>query len=294
MNSRNISINSVKKNPLLLFIAVLTVISVSCEKEVILDLSDREGLYLIVEANIDDTSPGQWIRLSYSSSYYDVSEGRPVRNAIVKVNDGETDFIFTESDIDSLKGYYINENIGGELTDVSYKLTIEHDDKIFVSRSEYRPVPEIDSITLRLSFFSQIGLIDEKRYDIFIHFSELHGKGDHYLVDLDIAGTLVTASPAQKTVISDENLGKYVSRSVATISEDEIMEGDILTLKMRSISREKYEFYQIFFFQTDLSGNPFAGAPPANIPTNMSEGARGFFQVSSVSSASKEFRPLKR
>ena len=290
MNNRNILINKVTGNLWLLLLAVIPVISVSCEKEVILDLSDREGLYLIVEGNIDDTSPEQWIRLSNSSSYYEVSKGHPVRNAIVTVHDGETDFVFTESNVDSLMGYYINDRIGGELNYGSYNLTIEHEGEIFTARSEYRPVPEIDSITVRLSFFSLIGLTDEKRYDIYIHFSELQGKGDHYLVDLDISGRLETARPAQKTVISDENLEKYVSLPVATVGENDLKEGDILTLKLRSISREQYEFYQIFFFQTDLSGNPFAGAPPANIPTNLSEGARGFFQVSSVTSASKEFR----
>ena len=290
MNNRNILTNYVTGNLCLLLLAVIPVMSVSCEKEVILDLSDREGLYLIVEGNIDDTSPGQWIRLSNSSSYYDVSKGLPVRNAIVTVNDGETDFVFTETNVDNLKGYYINEKIGGELKYGSYELTIEHEGEIFTARSEYRPVPEIDSITVRLSFFSLIGLIDETRYDIYIHFSELQGEGDHYLVDLDVAGRQETARPAQKTVISDESLEKYVSLSVATVGENDLNEGDILTLKLRSISREQYDFYQIFFFQTDLSGNPFAGAPPANIPTNLSEGARGFFQVSSVSSASKEFR----
>lgn len=294
MNNRNIQVNYVTGNLFLLLLAVIPVISVSCEKEVILDLADREGLYLIVEGNIDDSSPEQWIRLSNSSSYYDVSKGLPVRNAIVTVNDGETDFVFTESNADSLMGYYINDRIGGELNYGYYNLTIEHEGEIFTAWSEYRPVPEIDSITVRLSFFSLIGLTDEKRYDIYIHFSELQEKGDHYLVDLDISGRLETARPAQKTVISDENLEKYVSLPVATVGENDLKEGDILTLKLRSISREQYEFYQIFFFQTDLSGNPFAGAPPANIPTNLSEGARGFFQVSSVTSASKEFRSRSR
>jgi hypothetical protein len=294
MNNRNILVNYVTVNLYLLLLAVIPVILVSCEKEVILDLPDKEGLYLIVEANIDDTYPEQWIRLSNSSSYYDISKGLPVRNAIVTVNYGETDFVFTESNVDSLMGYYINDQIGNGLKYGYYKLTIEHEGEIFTARSEHRPVPEIDSITVRLNFFSLIGLTDENRYDIYIHFSELQGKGDHYLVDTGINGRQETARPAQKTVISDESLEKYVSLPVATIIEDDIREGDILTLKLRSISREQYEFYQIFFFQTDLSGNPFAGAPPANIPTNLSEGARGFFQVSSVTSASKEFRSPSR
>lgn len=263
---------------------------VSCEKEVILELSDREGAYLIVEANIDDATAEQWIRLSLSSSYYDVTEGAVVTGADVMVSSGEGEWIFTGKGPDSLAGFYFNSNIGAELVDGSYTLSIEHEGNSYSAVSEYRAVPGIDSVTTRLNFFSSAGLTDERLYDILVHFADLPGKGDHYLIDLTINGKLQTPRPSQKTVISDQDLGSYVSRSVRTINGNDVHAGDTIRLDMRSISREKYEFYQIFFFQTDLSGNPFAGAPPANIPTNMSEGARGFFQVSAVSKAQTRFR----
>ncbi|MFO7923101.1 MAG: DUF4249 domain-containing protein [Bacteroidales bacterium] len=273
----------------ILFFALLPAVTGSCEKEVTLDLADREGAYLIVEGNLDDASPEQWIRLSRSSSYYDVSTGSPVENAFVTVNDGDKDYVFAESSTDSLRGYYFNREIGGELKESEYYLTIVHDDNIYTGQSEFRPVPDIDSITFELNFFSRLGFTDDTLYDVYIHFSELPLPGDHYLVDIDINGRLQTGRPSEKTVFSDEDLEEYVSLSVRTINGDNLEQGDTITMKLRSISKEQYEFYQVFFFQTDLSGNPFAGAPPANIPTNMSEGAHGFFQVSSVSPATVEF-----
>lgn len=269
-------------------------IFVSCEKQVVLDLSDSEGQYLVVEGNIDDSSPGQWIRLSYSGSYYDPSPGIAVRGAEIVVSGGEVEYLFTESKVDTLKGYYFNYNIGRELIYGVYELRIEHQDETYYAKSVYRPVPEIDSVTIKLNLFSSLGLTDETLYDVFVHFSELPGPGDHYLVDLEMDGNLKTPRPSQKTVISDENLREYVSLAVHTISEEDMDDNDGIALIMRSISRSAYEFYLAFFFQTDLSGNPFAGAPPANIPTNMSRGALGFFQVSAASSEWLGFDTINR
>ncbi len=290
MNYRNSYKNRLKQNLLILLVGVFPVIFTSCEKEVILDLSDMEGEYLIVEGNIDDQSPEQWIRLTGSSSYYDVTTGLPVSNASVTVTDGTTDYVFTESSVDTLRGYYYNDKIGNEFSGGTYHLTIEHEGEIYTAQSEFRPVPVIDSITVGINFFSDIGLTEDKLYDIYIHFDNRPGKGDYYLADFFINGRLQTARPTQKTIFSDEDLEEYVSRSVKTVNGNDLENGDIFSVELRSISSDKYDFYFIFLFQTNLSGNPFAGAPPANIPTNLSEGARGFFQVSSVSSAQGEFR----
>ena len=256
-----------------------------------MDLSDPGRQYLVVEANIDDLDPVQWIRLTRSSSYYDVTTGLPVSNAIVTVSGGEGDYVFRESPVDSLKGYYYNEEISGDLiAGKNYILRIEHGGNIFTSRSEMRFVPELDSVSIKLNFFSEFGFTDETLYDILIHFSDLPGSGDHYLVNLYINDDLFTVRPSEKTVLSDKDFGEYVSRTVNTLNSGNFGTEDLLTLELRSISKEMYEFYIIFFFQTNLSGNPFAGAPPANIPTNLSTGARGFFQVSSVSRIEKVLR----
>jgi hypothetical protein len=285
-----ITINSFIEYWILFPVIAFMMMMVSCEKEVTLDLSDQQGLYLIVEADIDDAASRQWIRLSNSSSYYDISTGSPVTEAVVSITYVDTVFTFNESSIDSLRGYYFNNDIGNKLSYGDYELAIEHEGKIFTAFSEYRPVPALDSVTLRLNFFSSAGFTDELLYDVNVHFRELPGSGDHYLANISINDSLITRSPSQKTVISDEDLQEYVSLSISTINGDGLNDGDMLSVELRSISRANYDFYQLFFFQTDLSGNPFAGAPPANIPTNLSEGARGFFQVSSVSMTTMAFK----
>jgi hypothetical protein len=263
----------------------------ACEKDVTLDLANQEGKYIIVDANITDDGFRQWIRLSLSTSYYSVSNGEGVTGARVSIRTDSLEFIFNESQIDSLQGYYYNDVIPKHLENQSVTLTIEHQEKIITAESLWKPLPLIDSLTLRINPFSELGFTPDTIYDLLVHFEELTSPDDYYLFNLYVNDTLRTVRPGEKGLVEDENLEEYVSLPVLNINRADLKPGDKVMLEMRSISRENFEFYNVFFFQTDLSGNPFAGAPPANIPTNLSEGARGFFQVSSVKRKSIIFQP---
>lgn len=263
-------------------IAVIFISVVSCEKDVVLDLADEEGTFVVIEANLTNDGRKQWIRVSESSSYYESSFGKPVSDALVQVSDGQNSFVFMESDVDTLAGYYYNNQISNSFTKTTYALEVNHQGNTYTATSEFRPVPSLDSVTVELSFFSQLGFGELDFYDVYAHFDELEEEGDHYLFNMYVRDTLKTSRPNQKAVLSDETLQDYVSLSVLSFNEEEVFDDDKIVVEIRSISEENYNFYNTFFFQTDLSGNPFAGAPPANIPTNLSDGAKGFFQVSSV------------
>jgi hypothetical protein len=279
-----------KYNLIILVLALFAGIT-ACEKDVILDLASIEGKYVIVEGNLIDDGSRQWIRLTRSSSYYDVTTGDAVQNASVIVQGNNQSWAFQELYPDSLPGYYFNSIISAALIQTTYELIIETtDDQTFFAQSELRPLPELDSVTVKLNPFSEFNFFDTTVYDVIAHFADLPGEGDHYLFNLYINNKLKTPRPSDKAPVSDENLDPYTSFAVLSVNENDISQGDTLTLEMRSISKEKFDFYNIFFSQTDLSGNPFAGAPPANIPTNLSEGARGFFQVSTVNRKSIIFQ----
>ena len=281
----------IKFNLIILVLALIAGIT-ACEKDVILDLADIEGKYVIVEANLIDDGSRQWIRLTRSSSYYDVNTGNAEQNAFVIVQGNNKSWDFTELHPDSLPGYYFNSHISSALTETTYELMIETaDNQTFFAQSEFRPVPVLDSVTVKLNPFSELNFFDTAVYDVIAHFADLPGDGDHYLFNLYINNKLRTLRPTDKEPMSDVNLDEYSSYAVLNLNENDIAPGDTLTLEMRSISKENFDFYGVFFFQTDLSGNPFAGAPPANIPTNLSEGGRGFFQVSSVNRKMIIFQP---
>ena len=56
---------------------------------------------------------------------------------------------------------------------------------------------------------------------------------------------------------------------------------------MYGISKEQYEHNTALMLETDWGGGPFSG-PPANVPSNISNGALGFFSANAVSSKSVE------
>ncbi len=267
---------------LLVALAGLFIIN-ACEKDVILDLADTEGAYVIVEAHITNDGRRQWVKLSHSSSYYDRGFGDPVSGAEVKIETHDEVFTFSESLYDSLAGFYYHDEISEILHDsVLYTLNITKKDQVFTAESLLKPVPQLDSVTLKINPFSEQGINTDTVYDIMAHFHDLPTEDNFYLFNYYVNDTLRTERPGQKGLVSDINLEEYVSFAVLSINQNRIKDGDRITLEISSISGEMFEFYDVFFFQTNLSGNPFAGAPPANIPTNLSEGARGFFQVSAL------------
>jgi hypothetical protein len=102
---------------------------------------------------------------------------------------------------------------------------------------------------------------------------------------------LQTPRPADKAIVDDINLKPYVSLAVLSVKEEKLKAGDTLSLEIRSISKEMFDFYNTIFNQTNLSGNPFAGAPPANVAGNLSQGAWGFFQISDLYAVSRIYEP---
>jgi hypothetical protein len=274
------------KSAIILTSLLTMLLLISCETDALLDLPGHSDQFIIVEANVDDLYGIQKVRLYRSSSFYDTIKGYPVSNAYVLVSDGIQSYVFDEDPWDLMKGFYNNHVIGENLRQgIIYHLTISDGSGSYTARSELRPVPAIDSVTISLNVLCTIGIVTQKIYDVFIHFNNLGGL-NYYLINLYVNDKLITTTPAQKTVVCDRGMDGHVSVFGGMIRKTALTDGDLVTAELKSISRQKYEFYTSFFNQTELSGNPFAGAPPANIPTNMSRGALGFFQVSSVSKAS--------
>ena len=54
-----------------------------------------------------------------------------------------------------------------------------------------------------------------------------------------------------------------------------------VTVEMHSISRKYYDFLVAIALETEFNGDLFSG-PPANIPSNISNGGLGFFIASAV------------
>jgi hypothetical protein len=251
----------------------------SCQKDITLELAEIDKKTIIVETTMLDNGGTQYIRLTWPSSYYVVDWGRPAPGAQIEViiNDSVFEFINPPD-----TGFYYNSEISPFLKDNTAHLVIRHEGRIYEAESRWQPVAELDSASIRRS--TQLTGLFSDKYDITANFRRVMSEDECYLFNLYMNDSLVTIRPRLRGFLCTNDLeNDYVSTVVLSVDPIIGKSGQPLTLEMRSISREFYEFNQAFISQIDWSGNPFAGAPPANYPTNISNGAFGFFQVSSVS-----------
>lgn len=274
---------------LLLF--CLPFLMISCTDEIDLDLDQKDRPSVVVEGFLTDSNEApQWLRLTYTTGYYEKGKVPPVNGANVTVEGGGQRFTFQQNGHPDSVSYYMAPSAFDLEMGKEYRLEVNHKDSTYRSKSRVRPVPAIDSIHLRLDPFESAGSsgeIEDTTFQVVAHFEDPPGRRDHYLFNLYINGELHSDEANEKTVVDDGGFDGEVVLAVQTVQKSDFDVGDRLTLTMRSVSGECDEFYDIFSDQTELSGNPFAAAPPANIPTNISGSALGFFQVSSVSSRTR-------
>ena len=101
---------------------------------------------------------------------------------------------------------------------------------------------------------------------------------DYYLWRYFINGKLITDTLEKTTFASDEIVnGNYLYNFEMGFITDGAT-GDTLTVETNSITKDYYNFIISFFYETKWSSAPFAG-PPANIKTNIDNGAVGYFNT---------------
>jgi hypothetical protein len=269
---------------LLQYIAVVSsFFLISCEKEIILEVADKEGEFVVVEAIITDVPGKQYVKLTQTGTYYSNEKPKAVSDATVAISWENGSISLTESNKADSAGYYFTPPNFAVQEGFTYSLNINTADRTLFSQMKAMPVPDIESLEIYLdTTFFAFFLPEEgdSSYVTQISYTPLVDKGNRYLFNLYRNNELLTVNPRSKSTINDTNFNGTVKINAQNFLTKDVIEGDSITIEMMSIDRNIREFYQVFFSQTDLSGNPFAGSPPANIPTNISEGGLGLFQVS--------------
>lgn len=281
-----------KKASLLLF---LVSVMIGCEAPIDLELDESQTNILVVEAllrdQVVDSSMHQTIKLTRTTSYYSNEDEIIESGAIVILEDenGVQTLLPESNNVDSL-GYYLLPKDYLFTDNETYTLKITADGETYEASSQYNIAPAVEEFYV---FINDVQFLfatpqtpiapEDTIYDIFIGFEDSPEQGDHYLVNYYVNGKLASVNPRQKQIFPDEGMNGYVATPVLQFDAEMAEYGDMLTVELSTASEDLFNFYTIMFTQTDLSGNPFAGSPPANVPTNFSNGARGIFQVVSSS-----------
>jgi hypothetical protein len=256
----------------LLIVAVMFVLH-SCTERIDIQ-TDEEFQKLAVEGYISPER--QFVRLTQTSGYFSQQAPAAVRDANVVVTSSDGDFQFSE-DAEN-PGYYMPpENFIIE-EQSTYQLRIELAEEIG-GESTYEseatmPVraDQIDSVNV---FFRE----DFETWIVQLFAFEPPGP-NFYMFNAWVNGEAITDSLSRVGVVDDRIVdGTYLNGIwILFLNEDEVALNDTVVVTTSSITEDYYRY--LTEAQTELRPkNPLFSGPPANVRSNISNGAIGYFAV---------------
>ncbi len=241
---------------------------------------------LVVEGYVTTDTMQHQVRLTKTSDYFYNQSTSPVSGALVRIDDGHTFFKLNEEP--DIPGVYVTSGDFHGIPGKTYTLMISQVDinddgqtEEYSANSELHPVNSVDSIKLEL-----LESIHYSIYQVKVYAQDPPEK-NFYAFKVYKNGKLITDSLSNLIVQDDVFFnGNYTygipSQFLDQQKEDEkVNPGDIITFELNGITEEYYNFIleaqSEIFYQTPL----FSG-PSANISTNISNGAIGFFTAYSI------------
>lgn len=272
------------KNLTYILLIVTSCLFISCDKVIDFDLNDQENSRLVVEGNITDQTKIHTVKLTRTSSYYEDQAAPKETGAIVTIFDGTSTHILTENN--SSPGVYETSPTYKGVIGKTYTLNITTaNNDNYTASSTLTSVAPIDSVHIDL----QKGFKSEEPEDYVLaikHFGpEPATIGNNYMWFVTLNNINITETVSDIMFVTDEFVnGNYISGfNIHEIIVEEVPVVDTLrfNVEIHSISREYHDFLLAIVLETEYNGGLFSG-PPANIPSNISNGALGFFRASAV------------
>ncbi|MFO7669766.1 MAG: DUF4249 domain-containing protein [Bacteroidales bacterium] len=273
-----------------LIMALLMLMNLSCTEIIDIEL-DTTYQRLVVQGSITNDSVFHQVELSLSGDYFSNQPSPRVSNALVKLE--FNDVILQMMEHDSIPGLYLTPYAFRGVIGTTYSLSIDQVDVDNDGESEsYHAAStmpggvRLDSISLNY-FSSYYG----SGYQVYMFALDPPSR-DWYGLKYWKNSDLLTDTLIKYSVQSDDFYnGKYLFYGIPIgyYSDEEPREqlqpGDIVTLELNSIERAYYDF--VGDAQLEIWGNnPLFSGPPANIRSNVDNGAMGVFTAYSIQRAS--------
>ena len=269
------------KNRILILFLIVIIITGGCTEFIDFELNDEGYNRLVVDGLITTDTCRHVVRLSQTLSYYANEKSPPETEADVTISDGINIFPLTETE----PGIYQTEpDVYGQVGKTYTLDIVLSNEKNYSASCLLKAVPLIDSVVPSPNYFNIF--YDSYGYDLFFFGQEPQGKGDYYLWDIYINDVLYNDT-LRKTRFVDDQLvdGQYIHDFDIYFIEESQFTSDTSKIRvdMLSIHKEYFNYMLFVMLETDWRGGMYDG-PPANVPTNTTNGALGFFNASAISS----------
>lgn len=252
-----------------IYYIISTFIISSCEEVVNLKHDDSDPI-LIVDGRITD-QPGPYsVKLSTTLSFNSSERSQIVKDALVSISDdlgNNEEMNYTEN------GIYQTSSMQGEVGR-TYFLNIDYAGKTYTSQSSLLPTSNVDNLSY--TFKQATSFLDEG-----------------YFISMAISVPDIENTNYYRWKVY-ENDSLYNGKEDIIVADDDYTDGefefqfgypfelnDNVRVEMYSLNKDALNYYN-GFAEILMSDGGFFSPPPVNAPSNISNGALGLFQASSV------------
>jgi hypothetical protein len=251
----------------------------ACEKTIQLDVKQVEET-LIIDAKVTTDVQQHVVKLTKSQPFVSKGSSAGVSGAQVFVkDDANHEYRFVEKE----KGVYVSETAFAGVTGRTYTLMVNVGGKTYTATEKMNKVVPYDSLTYRIDEEEKLNPKDSGRYyEALLYVHEPQETQDFYLFQFYRNGKLENEEGRTLYYSEDKLLNGRVDGLPFPIL---YAARDVAKIEIFNISPNAYKFYSDLAASLGSDGGIFSGQP-ANVYTNLSGGAKGFFLVAPVASGS--------
>lgn len=235
----------------------------SCEEIIDINLNDADRR-VVIEADLNNLPNTQVIYVSRTVPFNDARPREIVADAVVMIvgpRNNVFPFVYSEEHQGYInRSFNVREN-------ATYSLSVTVDGEVYESTETMPVAVPVDSVgMLRENIFN------DTYYFATLRFQDPAGVPNYYKYNVSVDGKPMKFF----SVFSDKfNDGLYVTHQIGSVDNDIEMTSRVI-VRRQSISAAVYRYWNEF-----QSTNP-GSAAPANPTSNISNGALGYFGVSSA------------
>lgn len=250
----------------------------SCTEDIPFDLNEQGFDRLVVEGSITDQTKAHLVKLTKTTSYFEEEAVPVVSGAIVKISNSLDEWTLAENPSGS--GLYYTPADAAGTVGLTHLLTIQSEGETYQAEDFMYSVAPIDSMAVDPEEEDE----DELYWKIKLWTTETPNEMNYYRWRVLINGVTDNDSLRYSAFSNDVGFdGAELEDYIIEAFEIEYMEtGDTITLEQHGISEAYFDMILALVEQTQTQGGLF-DPPPANVPTNLTGGALGFFAAASVS-----------
>lgn len=254
---------------------------VGCYQERIdLDLNDNENKLVVITGFVSTLDTFPTINVSYTVEYTGPLKSDPISNATVEMTDGQNTYVLEET----TPGKYKSTTSWNPIIGAQYDLLVRIGQKEYTSSHKLYSCPAIENLQSKRIDNWEDEDDTTHVYEVFFDFQENPEKGDGYYGVSYTKGSPIGDTLFVGGFVNDDiGNGLYFEEVGITDYDHLHARGDTAIVEIYSIGTESVDYLDEIAAET-FRGGPF-DPPPANVSTNITGGAVGYFMVADARSS---------